>query len=54
MWRSLETYADVGYRYMVMPDHVPQIAGTDPENTAFAFTYGYITALLQVLQSKGR
>lgn len=51
MWRSLKTYADIGYQYMIMPDHVPKIAGRDPENTAFAFTYGYIAALLQVLNS---
>ena len=51
MWRSLQTYAEVGYQYMVMPDHVPTIVGADPENTAFAFTYGYITALMQVLKA---
>ncbi len=51
MWRSLKTYAEVGYRYMIMPDHVPQVSGRDPQNTAFAFTYGYIAALLQVLNS---
>lgn len=52
MWKSLQTYADVGYKYMIMPDHVPQISGIDPENTAFAFTYGYIAALLQVINSR--
>jgi len=30
-----------------MPDHVPWISGPDPQGTAFAFCYGYITALLQ-------
>lgn len=54
MWRSLKTYAEVGYQYMVMPDHVPLISGRDPENTAFGFSYGYIVALLQVLKSEGR
>jgi mannonate dehydratase len=52
MWRSLRTYAEVGYQYMIMPDHVPQVAGRDPQNTALAFTYGYIAALLQVLNSE--
>jgi len=52
MWRSLKTYAEVGYQYMMMPDHVPQISGRDPQNTAFAFSYGYIAALLQVLNSE--
>ncbi|MBW6425302.1 mannonate dehydratase [Rhizobium sp. XQZ8] len=52
MWKSLQTYAEVGYKYMIMPDHVPRISGADPDNTAFAFTYGYIAALLQVLKGK--
>ena len=52
MWRSLKTYAEVGYQYMIMPDHVPQISGRDPQNTAFAFSYGYIVALLQVMKSE--
>lgn len=51
MWRSLKLYAELDYPYMIMPDHVPLIAGRDPENTAFAFTYGYIAALMQVLNS---
>lgn len=54
MWRSLKTYAEVGYQYMMMPDHVPQISGRDPQNTAFAFSYGYIAALLQVLNSEAK
>ncbi len=47
MWRSVGVYAEVGYQYMLMPDHVPHVSGRDPRNTAFAFCYGYITALLQ-------
>ncbi len=47
MWRSLQLYGEVGYEYMLMPDHVPHVAGGDPQNTAFAFCYGYIAALLQ-------
>ncbi|UWU23702.1 mannonate dehydratase (plasmid) [Rhizobium sp. CB3060] len=54
MWRSLKTYAEVGYQYMIMPDHVARLSGRDPENTAFAFTYGYIAAMLQVLESDKR
>ena len=49
MWKALQTYKEVGYKYMLMPDHVPQITGKDPQSTAFAFCYGYITALLQVI-----
>jgi len=28
---------------------VPNISGGDPQGTAFAFCYGYITALLQTI-----
>lgn len=49
MWRSMKLYAELGYRYMVMPDHVPTISGRDPEGVAFAFCYGYIAAQLQAL-----
>jgi len=46
---SLAAYHDVGYPYMVMPDHVPQIDGRDPSGVAFAYCYGYIQALLDAL-----
>jgi mannonate dehydratase len=51
MWQSLRLYAEIGYPYMIMPDHVPLIAGDNPGGVAFSFCYGYIRALLQVLQS---
>jgi len=47
MWASIRVYAELGYEYMLMPDHVPEIAGPSPDNVAFAFCYGYIAALLQ-------
>jgi mannonate dehydratase len=35
---------------MLMPDHVPQVDGRDPSGgVAFAYCYGYIQALLDVL-----
>ncbi|WP_300421533.1 mannonate dehydratase [uncultured Hyphomonas sp.] len=43
----IKVYQEVGYKYMLMPDHVPWISGEDRMGTAFAFCYGYITALLQ-------
>jgi len=49
MWRSMKLYAELGYPYMVMPDHVPTIDARDPENTAFAFCYGYMAAQLEIL-----
>ena len=45
----IKIYQEIGYKYMLMPDHVPQINGKDPNNTAFAYCYGYITALLQTI-----
>ena len=36
MARSLRVYQEVGYQYMLMPDHVPEIDGHDPSGTAFA------------------
>lgn len=53
MWASMRLYAELGYPYMIMPDHVPAISGRDPENTAFAFVYGYIAAQLELLRREG-
>ena len=46
MAQALAAYRDVGYPYMLMPDHVPQIDGRDPSGVAFAYCYGYIQALI--------
>jgi len=51
MARSARVYEEVGYQYMLMPDHVPHIDGRDPDGVAFAFCYGYITALIQAIRS---
>src|SRR5262249_13153989 len=47
MPRALRTYHEVGYDGMIMPDHVPVIAGDTGGLKAFAFCFGYIQALLQ-------
>ncbi|MBI4626457.1 MAG: mannonate dehydratase [Verrucomicrobia bacterium] len=52
MPRALRTYRDVGYDGMIMPDHVPQIAGDPGGYKAFAFCHGYIQALLQMLRTE--
>lgn len=49
MAASLRLYREVGYPYMVMPDHVPHVDGRDPSGTAFAFCYGYIRGLLDAM-----
>ena len=45
--KAIRVYKEVGYPYMLMPDHVP-LATNDPQSLqSFAFCYGYIRALLQ-------
>ncbi len=43
---------DVGYDGMVMPDHVPKHEAEGSKDQAFAFVYGYIIAMLQVVKSE--
>jgi mannonate dehydratase len=50
MLAALRTYKEVGYEGMLMPDHVPVIAGDSGGKQAFAFAYGYIRGLLQSVQ----
>jgi mannonate dehydratase len=45
----MRTLRDVGYAYMVMPDHMPQHADDPRQLQAFAFGYGYIKALIQAV-----
>jgi mannonate dehydratase len=49
MWESLKVYAEVGYRYMLMPDHVPSLSADPDHAVAFSYCFGYIRGLLQVL-----
>jgi mannonate dehydratase len=49
MRSALRVYREVGYDGMLMPDHVPSIAGDARGVQAFAFTFGYIKALLATL-----
>ena len=45
--KALRVYMEVGYPYLVMPDHVP-VAPNDPGGLqSFAYCYGYIRGLLQ-------
>ncbi|MBE7173542.1 MAG: mannonate dehydratase [Williamsia sp.] len=46
-YQVIKALRDVGYPYMVMPDHVPHHPDPASSNQAFAFAYGYIKALLQ-------
>jgi hypothetical protein len=43
--RAIRTYKEVGYDGLLMPDHVPQIAGDAGGRQAFAYCFGYIQAV---------
>ncbi len=51
--KAIQVYKEVGYPYLLMPDHVPQ-APSDPNGLqSFAFCYGYIRALIQAADRLG-
>ncbi len=44
--KAIQVYREIGYPYLLMPDHVP-MAANDPEGLqSFAYCYGYIRALI--------
>ena len=45
----MRTLKQVGYQYMVMPDHMPHHDDDPRQDQAFAFGYGYIKALIQAV-----
>jgi mannonate dehydratase len=48
--QAIKVYKEVGYPYLLMPDHVP-VAPNDPSGLqSFAFCYGYIKALIQAVK----
>ena len=47
----MRTLKEVGYSYMVMPDHMPRHDDDPRQDQAFAFGYGYIKALIQAVQA---
>jgi mannonate dehydratase len=52
MIRCMRIYKEVGYEGMIMPDHAPQIDGDTNKAQAFAFAFGYIQALIQMVSSE--
>jgi len=51
--KAIHVYREVGYPYMLMPDHVP-VAENDPNGLqSFAFCYGYIRGLIQSVDRVG-
>jgi mannonate dehydratase len=51
--RAIRVYKEVGYDGMLMPDHVPKIDGDTEGRQAFAYCFGYIQALLQMVNQEG-
>ena len=51
MVQAIRTYRDIGYQYMLMPDHVPTAAADPAGLQSFAFCYGYIRGLIQSLNA---
>ena len=49
MLRAIRVYKEVGYEYMLMPDHVPGLAGDNARRVGFAYCYGYINAVMQMV-----
>ncbi len=49
MIRAMRVYKEVDYDGMIMPDHAPRIAGDEGHRQAFAFEFGYIAALIQLM-----
>jgi mannonate dehydratase len=53
MIEALRTYKEVGFDGMIMPDHVPRVTGDPRGAKGFAFCFGYIQALIQMLKMEG-
>jgi mannonate dehydratase len=51
--KALRVYQEVGYPYLLMPDHVPAAANDPGGLQSFAYCYGYIRALLQAADKMG-
>jgi len=50
--KMIRVYRDVGYDGMLMPDHVPRIPGDEKGYQAFAYAFGYINALIQMVNQE--
>lgn len=54
MWEALKAYRDVGYRYAIMPDHVPGMVGDTPwGHRSRAYAIGYMKGLMKALTDRG-
>jgi len=48
--KAIQVYREIGYPYLLMPDHVPNAPGDQGGLQSFAFAYGYIRGLIQSLE----
>ena len=48
--KAIQVYREIGYPYLLMPDHVPQAPGDPDGLQSFAFCYGYIRGLIQAAE----
>ena len=52
MLKAMRVYKEIGFDGMMMPDHVPAIEGDARGAQAFAFTFGYIKALIAAVNAE--
>jgi len=52
MLKAMRVYKEIGYDGMIMPDHVPHIAGDPAGISAFAYSFGYIKALIAAVAAE--
>jgi mannonate dehydratase len=52
MLKAMRVYKEIGFDGMMMPDHVPSIAGDARGLQAFAFAFGYIKALIAAVAAE--
>ena len=49
---AMRVYKEIGYDGMLMPDHVPRIEGDAEGKQAFAYAFGYMQALMQMVNEE--
>ncbi|MBS1790048.1 MAG: mannonate dehydratase [Acidobacteria bacterium] len=52
MLKAMRVYKEIGYDGMLMPDHVPKIEGDAGSLQAFAYSFGYIKALIAAVNAE--
>lgn len=50
--RAIRVYKEIGYDGMLMPDHVPRVEGDEGGRQAFAYCFGYIRALIHMVEKE--